>query len=216
MKTISGFFPIHVGQTNLQNPFQANIQNTPQASAIIICLLSTNVPFELNAREKPLKCHLNPFQLSWMLNSLTRLWSSLISAQEYSASAYLLEQYLAMFLGILRSTLSQLLDVAHEAVNLSRASILFSQILADLVVLEPAKLIGILEKSISFGLLELAGPSQTSSIVLEAFDEHLLPTLIETTESHRHLNGFGIDLQVCSHSALRQKTCSLFKSMFYS
>lgn len=212
-KTISSFFPIHVDQTNLQNLFQANIQNTPQASIIIICLLSTSIPFKLNAIEKPLKYPLNPFQISWTLNSLTRLWSSLFSAQEHLASACLSEQLVVFFLEILRSTLSQLNSVTHETVNLSRTSILFSQIIADLVLLEPAELVGILEKSISISLLELAGPFQTSPIVLEAFDEYLLPILTETTESRSHLDGFGIDLQVCSQSALRQKKAHYFKAI---
>lgn len=168
-----------------------------------MCLLTTGMSSEPSAI---VRIHIetsDSFQLSWILNCSTRLWSSLFSAQEHLSFDQFSEQIFVMFLEILRNLFFQLANVTYETANLSKASILFSQIIAALVLLEPARLIGDLEKSITCGLLELAGPLQTLSIVLEAFDEYLLPILVEIMESPSRFGAFGIDLQVCSHGSLK-------------
>ena len=108
-------------------------------------------------------------------------------------SSYSSEQCLILFLEVLRGLMLQLMNNKHETVNISRTSVLFSQIITTLLLLKSDKPVDVLEKSICLGLFEMARLSHCCTAFSEAFDEHLLPVLIESRSRLLH---FGIDLQV--------------------
>lgn len=205
METILEVFPIQLQQAYSLSPVQVCVQDRSQASVIIMCLLSSITSLkagELRPRQTP-QGFLNPLDISWTLSCLTRLWDSLGSAVENSVSGYSSEQCLVIFLEMLRGIMLQLMTIKYETVNISRTLVLFSRIIVTLLLLKSDKLVEILEKSICLSLFEIARLFQCSIPFLEAFDEHLLPTLVE---SGCRLMNFGIDLQVCVRGSLRRKS----------
>lgn len=203
METISEVFPVQLQQACSWIPVQVCVQERSQASIIIMCLLLSITCFEPGGlKQTPQGC-LNPLDLSWSLSCLTRLWNTLGSAVEISGSWYSSEQCLVMFLEMLRGIMLQLVSTKYETINIFRTSVLFSRILTTLLLLKSDKLVDVLQKSICLSLFETARLLQCCTTMSEAFDQHLLPILVE---SRSRLMNFGIDLQVCVSGSLRLKT----------
>lgn len=201
METISDVFPIHLQQASSWSPIQVHVPDRSQASIIIMCLLSSITPFELGGLGQTPQSGFDPLDLSWTLSCLTRLWNTFVSPVENLVSWYPSEQCLLMFLEILRGIMLQLVSTKNETVNISRTSVLSSRIIATLLLLKPEKLVSALQKSVCLALFETARLFQCSTALSEAFDEHLLPILVE---SRSYLMNFQVDLEVCVSGSLRQ------------
>lgn len=203
METISEVFPIQLEQAYSWSPIQVNVQDKPQASIITMCLLSSVTSFEPGG--------LSPLDISWTLSGLTRLWNTLGSTEDNVLSRYSSKQCLVMFLETLRVIWLQLLSTKYETVNISRTSFLFTRIIATLLHLKSDELVDNLEKPICLSLFEIARLFQCSTAISEAFDEELLPVLVESQS--RFIN-FGIDLQVCIRGSQGQKPAEPFKAIY--
>lgn len=199
MATITEVIPLQAGQDHVRSPVQVCVQDTAQANMIILCLLSTINSFQSHGSSTMSTLGLGSLDVSWTLSCLTRLWSTLSCANSYLTFDQLSEQYLLVFLQMLRNILAQLARVSYETINLPRTSILISQVTAALLLMDPAKLGDGLQKAISLVLLEIACRFEISPIIAEVFDEHLLPIVVEITESENRLLAIRKDLQVCMH-----------------
>lgn len=194
MATITDVFPLQAGQDHVHSPVQVCVQDTAQASVIILCLLST---IKSHGSSHMSTHSLNSLDISWTLSCLTRLWSTLSCGKLDLAFGHLSERYLLVFLQMLCDILAQLSRVSYETANLPRTSILISQATAALLLTDPAKLSDDLQKAICLAILEITCRFEFSLITAEAFDEHLLPIVVEITESASRLLDIGNDLQVC-------------------
>lgn len=166
---------------------------------IILCLLSTINSFQSHGSSHMSTLGLASLDVSWTLSCLTRLWSTLSCAKPDLTFDHLSEQYLLIFLQMLRSILAQLARVSYETINLPRTSILISQVTASMILMDPAKLGDGLQKAICLAILEITCRFKFSLPIAEAFDGHLLPIVVEITESESRLFAIGKDLQVCIH-----------------
>lgn len=199
MATITDVFPLQAGQDHMRSPVQVCVQDTAQASMIILCLLSTIDSFQSHSSSQISTLGLGSLDVSWTLSCLTRLWSTLSCAKSHLAIGHLSEQYLLVFLQMLCNILTQLARVSYETINLPRTSILISQVTAALLLMDPAKLGDGLQKAICLAILEITCRFEFSLIIAEAFDEHLLPIVVEITKSESRLMAIGKDLQVCMY-----------------
>lgn len=197
MATIAEVFPLQAQQNHSRIPVQVCIQDAPQASIIILSLLSTMTTFQSKGSRETPTVDLNSLELSWTLSGLMRLWSTISFPKDHLAFEYLSEQCLIILLEILCGIMSKLVRVKIEVVNLPGALVLFSQIIAALLVLGPASLGGVLEKAICLAIFEISRLFELSPMIVEAFDEHLLPVILEITGSQSPIMDFGMDLQVC-------------------
>lgn len=203
MATITDVFPLQAGQDHVRSPVQVCVQDTAQASIIILCLLSTTNSFQSHGLSHMSTLGLGSLDVSWTLSCLVRLWSTLNRARLYLTFGHLSERYLLMFLQMLYNILAQLSRVSYETVNLPRTSILISQVTAALLLMDPAKFGDDLQKAICLAILEITCRFEFSFIIAEAFDEYLLPIVVEITESESRLAAIGKDLQVCVHGIPR-------------
>lgn len=199
MATITEVIPLQAGQDHVRSPVQVCVQDTAQANMIILCLLSTINSFQSHGSSPMFTHGLGSLDVSWTLSCLTRLWSTLSCAKAYLTFDHLSEQYLLVFLQMLRNILAQLARVSYETINLPRTSVLISQVIAALLLEDPIKLSDGLQKGICLALLEIACRFEVSLMIAEVFDEHLLPIVVEITESESRLLAIGKDLQVCMH-----------------
>lgn len=196
--TITDVFPLQAGEDHLRSPVQVCVQDTAQASMIIFCLLSAINSFQSHGSSHMSTLGLGSLDVSWTLSCLTRLWSALSCGKLYLAFGHLSEQYLLVFLQMLCRILVQLSRASYETISLLRTSILISQVTAVLLLMDPAKLGDGLQKAICLAILEITCRFEFS-LIAEAFDEHLLPIIVEITESGSRLLAIGKDLQVCVH-----------------
>lgn len=199
MATITDVFPLQAGQDHVRSPVQVCVQDTAQASMIILCLLSTIDSFQSHSSSQISTLGLGSLDVSWTLSCLTRLWSTLSCAKSHLAIGHLSEQYLLVFLQMLCNILTHLARVSYETINLPRTSILISQVTAALLLMDPAKLGDGLQKAICLAILEITCRFEFSLIIAEAFDEHLLPIVVEITKSESRMMAIGKDLQVCMY-----------------
>lgn len=212
METISEVFPLQSQQAHSWSPVQVCVQDRSQASVIIMSLLSSITSFESKGLRQMPQGGLVPRDLSWTLSCLNRLWNILGSADESLLSWSASEKCLVMFLEMLRVIVLQLVNTKHENVNMSRTSVLLCRTTATLLLLKPDKLADILEQSICLSLFEIARLSQRSTAISEAFDEDLLPILVD---SQSRLMNFGTDLRVCLCGSLSQKPAEPFKAVHF-
>lgn len=216
MATITDVFPLQAGQDHVRSPVQVCVQDTAQASMIILCLLSTTNSFQSYGLSHMSTLGLGSLDVSWTLSCLVRLWSTLSRAKLYLTFGHLSETYLLMFLQMLYNILAQLSRVSYETVNLPRTSILISQVTAALLLMDPAKLGDDLQKAICLAVLEITCRFEFSFIIAEAFDEYLLPIVVEITESESRFAAIGKDLQVCMHGISRWLSYLQFTANFTS
>lgn len=199
MATITEVIPLQAGQDHVRSPVQVCVQDTAQANMIILCLLSTIDSFQSHGSSPMCTLGLGSLDVSWTLSCLSRLWSTLSCAKTYLTFDHLSEQYLLVFLQLLRNILAHLTKVNYETINLPRTSVLISQVIAALLLMDSTKLSDGLQKAICLALLEIACRFEVSLIIAEVFDEHLLPIFVEITESESRLLAIRKDLQVCMH-----------------
>lgn len=199
MATITDVFPLQAGQDHVRSPVQVCVQDTAQASTIILCLLSTINSFQSHGSSHMSTFGLASLDVSWTLSCLTRLWRTLSCAKLYLTFGHLSEKNLLIFLQMLCNILAQLSRVSYETINLPRTAILISQVTAALLLMDLAKLGDGLQKAVCIAILEITCRFEFSLIIAEAFDEHLLPIVVEISESKSRLLALGTDLQVCLH-----------------
>lgn len=207
MATITEVSPLQPGQDHVRSPVQVSVQDTAEASMIILCLLSTINSFQSHGSSHMSTPGLDSLNISWTLRCLMRLWNTFSCEKFYLTFGQLSEQYLLMFLQILCDISAQLSRVSYETINLIRTSILTSKLTAALLLMDLAELTDGLQKAICLAILEILCRFEFSSILVEAFDQHLLPIVVEITESASRLLVIGKDLQVCMRCTVYQSHC---------
>ena len=103
---------------------------------------------------------------------------------------------LEIFLKTLRSYFVKCLEAKSDFVTAARSSLLLSQVLASLLVVQPLSLVASLERLLCLSLLDFAYAGRLLKGLCHILDECLLPSLLLVRDDTIRLKAFGQDLQV--------------------
>ena len=149
----------------------------------------------------------------WMLSCLTRMWDVIAPEGVLSPSSDVPPDDLVMFLDTVRNASSYLAEVKHELSTASRAFVLLARAIATIMLTKIAELSAVLEKPVCLGLLQLAGLSKCVPRSFKAFNEHIIPVLLDIKDADGRFHSFSEDLQVGSGVTLwRARYAELLRS----
>ena len=195
LATISEVYPATLDEDDLKHSPRVSIENSSQASTVVLRLLSI-ICFPYMNELKEDKEHVILPDYAWILSCLTRVWNVIAPAGVRSLLSDVSSDILVSFLDTLRNASSCLAAVKYESSTASRSFILLAQTVATVLFAKPVQSSSVLEKSICLGLFELGSLSQRAPSRLQAFNDHILPVLLGTKVSDDIFDSFGEDIQV--------------------
>lgn len=190
--------PASSQDVDLQRSIQVGVASSSEPAIIISSLLSAIVSLgSKDSEQNPSQIIVSP-DYDWILSCFTRLLHS-IRAVKNSVLDFPHATCLVMSSKTLCNVLSQVNFAPYEILNVSRTSVLLSQVIVVLFNLG-SKHVPAVEKSLCFFLLDLVKLCRNSHIILNAIDENLIPFLFEVTKYYNRICDFGADLKVCLRS----------------
>ena len=192
MTTVSEVYPIQSDESDFQNSIKVRVKNPSEANFVIVSLLSVIVFLD---QKQIGNLDFISSEYDWVQGFLAQLWNSMKPINE-PLVGYLPEQFLLAVLKTLCGILHLVKTIKSGRLNVTRTVALLSQIIADILSVEPLQLAADLEKALCFCLFDLATLFENPRSSSEVFDETLISVLCEITNHDHRISALSIDLQV--------------------